>query len=166
MINTSTAVFRRAGRRRALSVFAAVSMAAGVLNVAAATSAFAATCSGYGCDGQNPYGAGCFTGSFVVDDEPLVNGFGQSAGRVRLHYSPACRTTWGSIYDAPAPDGTGQGSAEIHRNSDGRQYTCEIPANQSSCYTAMVYDGNVTSYAYAMYSPGTIANTSGRTISY
>lgn len=166
MLDSSAAAARRPGRRRAASVFAAVSLAAGVLNVATATSAFAATCSGYGCDGQNPYGAGCFSGSVVVDDRPLVNQFGQSAGRVRLHYSSACRTVWGSIYNAPSPDGTGQGWADIHRNSDNHRFDCAVPINQSSCYTAMLYDGGVTSHAHAEYSPGTIANTSATTIDY
>lgn len=166
MPGNSSKPIQRGARRRMLPAFAAVSLTAGLLNVATATSAFAATCSGYGCDGQNPYGAGCFTGSIVVDDEPLVNQFGQSAGRVRLHYSPACRTVWGSIYDAPSPDGTGQGWADIHRNSDNHRFDCAVPVNQSSCYTSMLYDGGVTSHAHAEYSPGTIANTSATTINY
>lgn len=167
MLDSSAVAAKRSGRRRAASAFAAVSLAAGFLNVAAATSAFAAvTCSGYGCDGQNPYGTGCITGSSVVDDRPLVNQFGQSAGRVRLHYSPACHTVWGSIYNAPSPDGTGEGWADIHRNSDNHRFNCEVPINQSSCYTAMLYDFHVTSHAHAEFSPGNIANTSATTIDY
>lgn len=103
-----------------------------------------ATCSGYGCDGQNPYGAGCFTGSRVVDDKelPVVH------SHVRLHYSPACRTVWASIYNAARSPGATAALADIHRNSDKHRYTCDVPDKQSSCYTKMLYDGGTTSHAY------------------
>ncbi|HEY2579312.1 MAG TPA: DUF2690 domain-containing protein [Streptosporangiaceae bacterium] len=110
----------------------------------------AVSCSGYGCDGQNPYGSGCFTGSKVIDDVLLTSPGGTSYGpRVRLWYSPACHTVWASMYDAPYEGAEGPGDADIHRNSDNSRYDCSVPLNDSSCYTNMLYDGGVTSHAHA-----------------
>jgi Protein of unknown function (DUF2690) len=122
------------------------------------------TCSGYGCDGQNPYGSGCFTGSEIEYNTELVDPLGQPVGAyVRLWYSPTCRTVWATIYDAPSPDGTGEGWADIHRNSDNDRFTCEIPQNASSCYTLMLYDGGVTSHAHGEWTPGTFPGTATAT---
>jgi hypothetical protein len=148
--------------RRVLYAIGAACLVAGFMT-AAAIPASAATCSGYGCDGQNPYGAGCFNGSEVVYDLALTNSIGQSAGRVRLWYSPSCRTVWATIYNAPSPDGAGEGWADIHRNSDNDRFDCSIPQGASSCYTAMLYDGGTTSHAHAEYTPGTIYGTASAT---
>jgi hypothetical protein len=130
-----------------MAVLGAV-VALGVALLATAAPATAASCSGYGCDGANPYGAGCFTGSTVVADDPLYDPSGYyTYGRVRLHYSKACRTVWASIYDATATY-SGQAYSDIHRNSDGTEIYCFVPVNGSSCYTGMLYDGGVTSHAY------------------
>ena len=152
-------------RRLAAAALGALAMTTAAL-IATASSASAATCSGYGCDGQNPYGAGCFTGSEIIDDKPLTNSAGQTDGRVRLHYSPTCRTVWASIYDAPADSGEA-GDADIHRNSDNHRFDCTVPAGSSSCYTAMLYDGGVTSHAHAEWSPGTLPGVfSATTVNY
>ena len=154
-------------RKLALALVAIIGaaglLAGGAVAASASTSRVAATCSGYGCDGQNPYGTGCFSGSEIIYDLPLVDAAGIPNGRVRLWYSPGCRTVWASIYDAPAGDGAGQGSADIHRNSDNHRFDCGIPAGKSSCYTAMLYDGGVTSHAHAVFSPGTSPGTASAT---
>lgn len=139
----------KALRRITYFIAAAMISAAGV-SAATVTPALAATCSGHGCDHQNPYGAGCSNGSEIIYDEQL-NG---ATAHVRLWYSPSCRTVWASIYDAPAPDGTGEGYAEIHRNSDGLTLECQVQQGDNNCYTNMLYDGGVTSYAYGYYNDG------------
>jgi hypothetical protein len=123
---------------------------AGLLGSAAVFTAVAAPAqatSGYGYDGQNPYGSGCFNGSYVVDDKAL----GRTGAHVRLHYSPNCRTVWASIYNATAaePGNSAGGHADIHRNSDNHRFDCQVYAGDGgSCYTAMLYDGGVTSHAH------------------
>lgn len=136
---------RLANRRRAvLAGTGALCLSAAILTSVASP---ASATSGYGYDGQNPYGAGCFNGSYVVDDKAL----GQTGAHVRLHYSPSCRTVWASIYNATAPEpgNSAGGHADIHRNSDNHRFDCQVYAGDGgSCYTAMLYDGGVTSHAY------------------
>lgn len=166
MVNAGIRRISPAALRRIMGAAATASLVAGFMTVAAPASAGQvkpATCSGYSCDGQSPYSTGCINGSEIPYDLPLTNSIGQSAGRVRLWYSPTCRTVWATIYDAPSPDGTGEGWADIHRNSDNHRFTCYIPQGSSSCWTYMLYDGGVTSHAHAEYTPGTIYGTASAT---
>lgn len=135
----------RRPRHRRLALLLGVAAVASASLVSTAGPAAAVTCSGYGCDRQNPYGSGCQTGSVVKYDVPLGMG-----PRVRLHYSAACRTVWASIYDVPSG---WQSYADVHRNSDGLELYC-YPGSYSSCYTNMLYDGGVTSHAYGWVSFG------------
>lgn len=124
----------------------------------------AVSCSGYGCDGQNPYGSGCFNSSEIIYNVQLTDGLGQGVGAyVRLWYSTTCRTVWASMYNAPYTSGGGQGDADIHRNSDNHRFDCQVPLNESSCYTAMLYDGGTTSHAHATYNSGTFPGTAQAT---
>lgn len=151
---------------RPRSAMAALLLTVGVglpLSIAAAGPAAAATCSGGGCDHQNPYGAGCFSGSYVVYDIPTGGAAAGYAARVRLWYSPACSTVWASIYDVPpgAPSW-----ASVTRHSDGLTLSCQVDvggvqSSATSCYTNMLYDGNSTSYA-----TGVAGNWSASTPSY
>jgi hypothetical protein len=125
----------------------------------------AVSCSGDGCDGQNPYGSGCFnSGGEVIYNVQLTDGLGQGVGAyVRLWYSTTCRTVWASMYNAPYSSGGGQGDADIHRNSDNHRFDCTVPLNESSCYTAMLYDGGTTSHAHATFNSGTFPGTAQAT---
>jgi len=141
--------------RRMRAAALAVTGLLGCAALVTATAGPAQATSGYGYDGQNPYGAGCFNGSQVVDDEPI----GQTGAHIRLHYSPSCRTVWASIYDATAPEpgNSAGGHADIHRNSDNHRFDCQVEAGDGgSCYTAMLYDGGVTSHAYGTEDNGII----------
>ena len=132
--------------------------------------ASAVTCSGYGCDGKSPSGSGCSSGATIINDVSLgwSDNVGGTAydGKVRLYYSSLCRTVWAYVYDLSS-DSTA--TAHVYRNSDGHQQGCA--AGNSSCTTNMLYDANVTSYAYAnnyAYDPfdGLWVNYYGRTVSY
>jgi len=70
-------------------------------------------------------------------------------GRIELRYSSSCRTVWGRvvIFTDSASD-----YVEVVRNSDGAVQGCYDAFWQSSlggysCYTPMLNDRNVTSYA-------------------
>jgi hypothetical protein len=135
---------------------AALIAAIGISAPASATPARAgrvspeATCSGYGCDNQNPYGAGCFTGSYVAESAQI----GPTTAEIYLHYSPSCRTVWASIVNAPPQTVNNAGGyADVHRNSDNHRLSCNA-GYQTSCYTNMLYDGNVTSHAYGTIDTG------------
>ncbi len=132
-------------RIRRVAAMAAGTLLAATLMTTIAPDASAT--SGFGYDGQNPYGTGCINGSSVVDDKAL----GATGAHVRLHYSPACRTVWASIYNATAPEpgNSAGGHADIHRNSDSHRFDCQVTAGSGgSCYTAMLYDGGTTSHAF------------------
>lgn len=148
--------------RRVTYAVAAACLGAAGFTAATIAPASAATCSGYGCDHQNPYGAGCFNGSSVVQSATI----GPTGASVYLHYSPACRTVWASIVNSPPaePGDSAGGSAYINRNSDGASGFCNA-GSASSCYTNMLYDGGVTSYASAQVDTG-FAIYSARTASY
>jgi hypothetical protein len=134
-------------------VFSVLALMATGLVVVAGPAA-AVTCSGYGCDHQNPYGSGCSNSGQVIYDVPLgySDGVGGTAydGHVRLHYSTTCRTVWASVYGLAHAVGSSDdksASAHVHRNSDGTTLTCNVASGSTSCYTNMLYDGGVTSYA-------------------
>lgn len=78
-------------------------------------------------------------------------------GWVELRYSTTCLTTWARVYsyNGYQPSVAYDASAVIHRNSDGRQYSCAFSyAGQTYCYTPMVNDNGVTSYAWGEIDSG------------
>ncbi|MER7900720.1 DUF2690 domain-containing protein [Streptomyces sp. NPDC096046] len=147
-------------RSRTLLTRSAVTM----LFVSAATigttsPASAATCSGSACDGKNP-------STYCQSDARTVQSVKLGQALLELRYSPSCRAAWGRISNA-SYDTRDQFTpyATVHRNSDGREYTCWVSTTGSSCYTAMVNDANVTSYAHGMWDSGVYVYE-GRTASY
>ncbi|MEO3807477.1 DUF2690 domain-containing protein [Sphaerisporangium sp. B11E5] len=132
---------------------------AGATLTAPPASAGALVCSGSACDGRDPQG-NCSGDARTVDSLTL----GQAI--LELRYSRACRAAWARISNAPwRVNDTFVSFARIIRNSDGRTYTCSVPQGGTSCYTLMVNDANVTSYAYGEWDSGARVY-SGRTGSY
>ncbi|MFF7680041.1 DUF2690 domain-containing protein [Actinacidiphila glaucinigra] len=147
-------------RTRTLLVRSAVTMLfAGAATIGLTSPASAATCSGSSCDGKNP-------SSYCQSDARTVQSLALGQAVLELRYSPTCRAAWARIsnasyntFDQFTPYAT------VHRNSDGREYSCSVSTSGSSCYTLMVNDANVTSYARGMWDSG--ARTyEGRTGSY
>jgi len=58
--------------------------------------ASAATCSGYGCDSQDPVATGCSSGSYTVKSAPVAYN-GVQYGTVELRWSPTCQTNWSRL---------------------------------------------------------------------
>lgn len=59
------------------------------------------TCSGHGCDGQDPHTTGCANGSYYVNgagQAPLRLVDGTQEGTAQLVYSPTCYTAWVHIH--------------------------------------------------------------------
>jgi hypothetical protein len=61
--------------------------------MATATPALAATCSGYGCDYQDPVATGCSSGAYTVTSAAITYQ-GVTYGTVELRWSPTCQTNW------------------------------------------------------------------------
>lgn len=54
------------------------------------------TCSGYGCDHQDPAATGCSAGSYTVTSAPITIG-STVYGTVELRWSPTCQTNWSRV---------------------------------------------------------------------
>ena len=147
--------------------FTTASLVAGAGFLAPPAQASAQACSGSGCDGKNP---NTYCGSDARTVESLRIAYSGAPSGVgpllELRYSPACRAAWARISDAGWSSGDAyQPSAKVIRNGDGRTYTCYVPVGATSCYTSMVNDANVTSYAWGSYDSGAWT-AQGRTGSY
>ncbi|NNN36876.1 DUF2690 domain-containing protein [Streptomyces sp. S3(2020)] len=126
---------------------AAILLAGGGL--LAATPAHAASaCSGSACDGKDP-------SVYCQGDARTEESVRLGQALLELRYSPSCRAAWGRISNA-GYDTRDQFTpyATVHRNSDGREYSCSVSTDGTSCYTRMVNDANVTSYAKGMWDSG------------
>ncbi|MDA2808036.1 DUF2690 domain-containing protein [Nocardiopsis suaedae] len=100
-------------------------------------------------DGQNPSTSGCAADAITAKGRDIKDGDVVIAG-LDLRYSPSCRTAWARVRITPGS--SVDGSAKVVRNSDGRSYSCSNvwyseTLGVYTCYTAMVNDAGVTSYA-------------------
>ncbi|OKJ14012.1 DUF2690 domain-containing protein [Kitasatospora sp. CB01950] len=157
-------------RRDIAAVAGVLALAAGALTIAPSAHATETTattltggCWSTGCDGKDP-STNCQGDAVTVGSFSLPQGSGYRV--VEMRYSPSCEASWARLsngsYDVhnAAPPYT-----KIIRNSDGRSYQCTVQTSGGSCYTAMVGDHNVTSYAYGWYDAGVVVYT-GRTANY
>jgi hypothetical protein len=146
--------------RSAAAMAAAVVTGLSLLAIASPASAAA-------YDGTDPNSAGCASGAITarkafdsIDAVDLIE--------VDLRYSPRCKTAWARITLlglGPCPSGAPCGYVTVHRNSDGRQYSCSIPAGAHGCYSPQVNDNGVTSYATGFANTGGLS-ASATTSSY
>jgi len=117
------------------------------------TVAVPAEATNYAYDGKDPIATGCANDATTKALSHLNSGGDWSEAYVELRYSLKCHTAWARLSNAYGPDPgnfTG-GYALIHRNSDLKQYRCDLvdAVEYTSCYTAMVYDKDpITSSAY------------------
>ncbi|TDU04990.1 uncharacterized protein DUF2690 [Streptomyces sp. 846.5] len=133
--------------RTRILAMAATGLTAATLALSLPTQASAAT-----YDGQDPAASGCSSTAVTAKSAPIYRGDGAQVGTIQLRYSTKCRTVWARIitpYNA--------GIAVVHRNTDNATEACPINTNtlkwssslgDYSCYTPMLNDANVTSYAW------------------
>ncbi|MFI7505097.1 DUF2690 domain-containing protein [Streptomyces sp. NPDC049687] len=130
-------------RKRIALTAAALTLGSG-LAILPATGASAAA-----YDGQSPVTSGCANSAITARTKNIYVG-SKLVGRIDLRYSTSCRTAWGRVV---AYYLAGAGEANVYRNSDGKYYFCDNTdwsdaVNGFTCYTAMVNDAGVTSYAW------------------
>jgi len=128
---------------------------------AIATPANAAGCYGSSCEGKDP-AAYCQSDAITPSNGAIWLG----SAYVELRYSPSCRAAWARISQADwVPQDQHAPTVTVHRTSDGKEYSCAVAAGATGCYTKMVNDIGVKSYAKGFYDGG--ARTwSGSTGSY
>ncbi|GLZ43137.1 DUF2690 domain-containing protein [Actinokineospora sp. NBRC 105648] len=102
-------------------------------------------------DGTDPIRTGCANDAFTAREARGALG-GVDRVLVELRYSPRCKTAWARVTTLGIPDCVPGsdfcGQAIVHRDSDGREQHCAIPARAHGCYTAQLNDNRVTSYAF------------------
>ncbi|GIH07833.1 hypothetical protein Rhe02_59000 [Rhizocola hellebori] len=120
-------------------------------------------------DGQDPIASGCAS-SVITARLANIRGYDgiTIVGQIQLRYSTACRTVWGRIV---AYYNDYNAHAYVNRNSDGAWYNCVNPTWSNnlaaySCYTPMLNDANVTSYADGYAATTDYVISYGRTTSY
>ncbi|POX54391.1 DUF2690 domain-containing protein [Streptomyces sp. Ru72] len=109
----------------------------------------------YTYDGSDPSSTGCSSGASTVASATVKNS-NATFGTIELRYSLACHTAWARLTLNYTQGACGNASAGydcahayVIRNNDGRTYSCTISQGQSQCYTPMVYDKGMTSFAQA-----------------
>lgn len=145
-------------KRRAIGTVAATLLTFGLVSTQAPIASAAAY------DGQLPgVGNTCDASASTVRQADIG-----TLGWIELRYSSVCRTAWARVYsyNGYQPSVAFSSTAKVHRNSDGLQYSCTFTtAGQHSCYTKMVNDSGVTSYAWGEIDNG-LTWITGQTTSY
>jgi hypothetical protein len=161
-------------RKRHLVGLLATVPTAAVISTLSAMPAEAAVCywTSFGtssnCDGRNPdaLGTSCGSDARTVHSVVLRDPGGFAGPTVDLRYSGNCRTAWARIRGGWGPDYDQFGCfVRIHRNSDGQEYSAGLPfgSTNASAWTNVVYDANVSSYAYGNCDTGVGRQFTGRT---
>ncbi|MEV6053261.1 DUF2690 domain-containing protein [Streptomyces sp. NPDC052107] len=128
---------------------------AGVVTGALGLAMIAATggAQAYTYDGSDPSATGCASGATTVESAVVQNSH-STFGTIELRYSTACHTAWARFTLNYTQSACGNASAGydcahafVTRNNDGRTYSCTIGQGQKQCYTPMVYDKGLTSFA-------------------
>ena len=111
----------------------------------------------YTYDGADPASTYCGGTTSTPSSATITYSDGSYAGTISLRYNSGCRTVWAKITipNPQTPCGTGTtdhdcAKAVIHRDKDGAELSCSVPAGSTSCYTNMLNDANMTSYAYGI----------------
>lgn len=140
---------------RTIARAAGALVAALVLTTNAAAAAQAAT---FPHDGNRAYEDGCRADQQTIYHRTIYNG-STAIGYVDLMYSVYCHTAWThvhSIYTVTNQTWVTHGT--IHRNYDGKEYYCTGAEGSQDCWTPMVYDKGMTSYAKGGIDPNGATN--------
>lgn len=105
--------------------------------------------------GLDPVDSVCTADARTAHSAPLQFQ-GHRLGTIELRTSASCRTAWARLtnYMTHVPGHAHPGYAEVMRNSDGAAMRCWSPHGENTvCWTDMVDNAGVTSYAYGSIDP-------------
>lgn len=137
-----------------------------VLTAGATIPASAAT---FPLDGDHARDDGCRADQKVIYHTLINDDAGTAVGYVDLMYSVYCHTAWAHVHGTHVVvNQTWVPHGYIHRNYDDKVYQCTAGEGTQDCWTPMVYDKGMTSYAKGVIDPNgaTGALYSARTPSY
>ncbi len=140
-------------RRVAGGLLAAAALVTATTAVGAGP-ASATTISQSTIDGKHPRDMGCRADQKVIY-HVLIKHSGTTYGYVDLMASTYCHAVWAHVHGVtPVSNQTYVPHGHVHRNSDGKNSpTCTAGEGEQDCYTTMLWDKNVTSYAYGEIDP-------------
>jgi hypothetical protein len=143
----------RGARQWVRKIAVVIAVGATLFAVAPMGAAYAATCSGNGCNGQDPAASGCSASVSVLNSMPMRLPSGTQVGTIEMRYSKICKTQWIRVYSyytncsgepcrnstyiyRPAgPDGGGVEYYDTGRGGAGQPYQ----------WSSMVYTPNTRS---------------------
>lgn len=106
----------------------------------------AVTCSGNGCNGQDPEATGCANANaFTASSVTVTDGDGVALIRVDNRFSSTCGTNWTRITSLNGNGRAIEGS--ITRDSDGLSFSSLTNGGGGVFWTPMVFAPNVTATA-------------------
>lgn len=103
----------------------------------------AVTCSGNGCNGQDPEATGCANGTILTNTIELFDGDGAPLIFIDNRFSVTCGTNWTRIRNAGNERSV---QASITRSSDGLSFS-NLFSGGGFFWTPMVFAPNVTALA-------------------
>ena len=105
-------------------------------------------------DGKTPASQGCTADQKVIY-HTLINNGSTAEGYVDLISSTTCHAVWAHVHGVHVVSNqTWVPAGHVHRNSDGKNSpTCSGGEGSQDCYTTMLWDKDVTSYAYGSIDP-------------
>ena len=125
---------------------------AAILMVAGSTAA--AQAATFPHDGHRAYEDGCRADQQVIFHKLIKDEYGNAVGYVDLMYSVYCHSAWAHVHSVRTQvNQTWVTHGRIHRNYDGKEYGCSGVEGGNDCYTPMVYDKGMTSYAWGEVDP-------------
>lgn len=150
-------------RSRTVRTAAAAMAAAATVGLALATPASAATISQGTVDGAHPADLGCRADQTVIY-HTVINGAGIQQGYVDLMASTHCHAIWAHVHGVRVVQNqTYVPQGYVHRNSDGKNSPyCFAGEGTQDCYTTMLWDRGVTSYAVGIVDPNGATGTEYR----
>lgn len=130
---------------------AAVLMAAAFVAAAAAAPASAAT---FPYDGDYARQDGCRADQQVIYHTLIKDNSGTAVGYVDLMYSVYCHTAWAHVHGTHVVvNQTWVPHGHIHRNYDDKVESCTAGEGTQDCWTPMLYDKGMTSFARGVIDP-------------
>jgi len=126
----------------------------GAGQASAAPVGITATCSGYGCDYQDPAATGCSAGSNNTASAAVTAG-GVTYGTVELRWSPTCQTNWSRLTinaGGSNPNGYWRG-VDVYRQSPAASAFFDYYGAGSPVFGNMLYSpGCAKAIAYLQVS--------------
>lgn len=123
-----------------LSAFCAALILSVSIFMVSAPSASAASCSGHGCNGQDPIYTGCNQNAYLAKEYLIKDKYGIAIwNKVQVYYSNTCGTNWVRVTGNPYGGATYKMIQSLHSNGTPMFTEEETDYGYAASYSMMVY---------------------------